>query len=203
MRIVVHAISTAGRVRYANEDRFLIACSRETPTPSSGHASSFRDFSGNGVVAVADGMGGGQAGQFASQRALEVLATCIDGDDSSLPLAARISVGLIEANSALRSASEADPELAGCGSEAALLAVLDSDVCLARIGNATIFIVRNGEVYEPLRQLRWLDFLWCGSPPESFPKSGPEVRSLMFPVSLGGHHGAPASIARARRRAAG
>ncbi len=200
MKLVVHAESTRGVVRHANEDRFLISDDSAGSILSVDDCAATQTLSLNYVVAVADGMGGAEAGKFASGEALDSLRPLVSDSTAVSPLTARVQHAIAEANTKIMTASKQHPGLAGCASDVALFVTNGTDAVLARIGDSTVFVIRDGVVSEPVRQLCWLQFIWCGKPPDSFPKLPPEARSLTEPVCLGTHFGAPASIARFRPR---
>ena len=93
------AASDTGRVRQANEDSYLVV---------------------DGLFAVADGMGGHQAGEVASHLALETLQTEFTAAGTDVLVRA-----VENANHALVSRSTADPELAGMGTTLVAMALVD------------------------------------------------------------------------------
>jgi PPM family protein phosphatase len=112
------ALSDIGLQRSTNEDAFLA-------TPP--------------LFAVADGMGGAQAGEVASRTALEVLGRAIDGG-RELADAAQ------EANLRVFSLAEDDPSRAGMGTTLTVLRLLEGNerAELVHVGDSRAYLLRDG-----------------------------------------------------------
>jgi protein phosphatase len=100
----VGATTHTGQVRPANEDSLLV-----TPT----------------VFVVADGMGGHEAGEVASQIAVERIAELLDGDE--LPSAETVVAAIRTANGDIYRAAIANPGQAGMGTTITAIAVIGDD----------------------------------------------------------------------------
>lgn len=95
------------------------------------------------LFVVADGMGGHNAGDFASKYAVEVIAREIAASGDTEPPA--IMRGAIEkANQELLAASEADPRLAGMGTTAVLASVEGRTLWIANVGDSRLYLVDDG-----------------------------------------------------------
>jgi PPM family protein phosphatase len=116
VRIQVGACTDVGRVRDGNEDAYLA-----------------RDP----LFAVADGMGGHQGGEVASNLALEKLERATDGD-SDLAGVVR------EANRAVFEQAAQDPGLAGMGTTLTAVRVQDERLHLAHVGDSRMYLLRDG-----------------------------------------------------------
>ena len=117
MRFRVGARTDVGRVRSGNEDSFMV----EEP-----------------LFAVADGMGGHQGGEVASNLALETLAPVAAGGD--LPETVR------KANrEVFRKASE-DPNLSGMGTTLTAILADGDEFRVAHIGDSRLYLLRDGEL---------------------------------------------------------
>ena len=117
------ARSDVGRVRLGNEDRYLA----RPP-----------------VFAVADGMGGHEAGEVASAMAVEAIEHAISaqaiGDADALVAA------LVEANAEIRTRGSREPELDGMGTTCTA-ALIDRDVVwLAHVGDSRAYLLRAGQL---------------------------------------------------------
>jgi protein phosphatase len=122
--VELSARSDVGRVRAHNEDRYLAA-------PP--------------LLAVADGMGGAQAGEVAAGVAVEHLEGL--GPEPS-PDALRAAI--VEANEAIRRMAAEDPERAGMGTTVTAALLGDGGrLELMHVGDSRAYLLRAGE----LRQL--------------------------------------------------
>jgi PPM family protein phosphatase len=130
MRISTFAATDVGQVRRGNEDSH---------------------FRGATVVAVADGLGGHQAGEVASAIAIEPLAE-LDGQAFPTPEEAREAlVGAIrKANQAVIAKAVSDSAFWGMGTTMTAAAVAgDRWLQLAHVGDSRAYLLRGGR----LRQL--------------------------------------------------
>ena len=123
-KIVVAAATDVGRVRAGspNEDGYLDQIDRL------------------GLVAVADGMGGHQAGEVASATALEALRAAVASGE---PLREAIE----GANEAVLEKSESDHELHGMGTTltAGMLGT-DGSLTIGHVGDSRAYLMRGGEL---------------------------------------------------------
>lgn len=137
------ALTDRGAVRERNEDSYYLdgVC-----PPGEGKLCSAGPM-GGGVVAVFDGLGGEQAGDYASQTAAKLLdgyrsalRSCRDGERVKA-LAERY---LSEANAAMRARGAA---LGGsCGSTLALLVFRSGTAHLLNLGDSRIYLLRGGRL---------------------------------------------------------
>jgi serine/threonine protein phosphatase PrpC len=118
LRVRVGACTDVGRVREGNEDAYMV-----------------RDP----LFAVADGMGGHQGGEVASNLALERLERATDGD-SDLADVVR------EANRAVFEQAAQDPGLAGMGTTLTAVRVQDERLHLAHVGDSRMYLLRDGRL---------------------------------------------------------
>jgi len=123
LRIVEQAyMSDTGRQRTANEDSF---------------------FAGSPVFAVADGMGGAQAGEVASRIAAESFAPADRGESS--PEAYLRSVAE-EANRRIHGLAEEDEARTGMGTTFTAALVDGDDVSVAHVGDSRAYVFRDGDL---------------------------------------------------------
>ena len=129
-RVTAAAATDVGQLREGNEDSF---------------------FAGASVFAVADGMGGHQAGEVASALALEPLRD-VDGRD--FPDAQTASSALVaaieEANRRVVERSLSDPDLRGMGTTLTAVVVHGDHLVAAHVGDSRAYLLRAGE---PISQL--------------------------------------------------
>jgi protein phosphatase len=121
LRVAEHAeLTDTGRQRRANEDAFLARAP---------------------LFAVADGMGGAQAGEVASATAIEVLSGGL-GDGESVEQ--RLSASVRQANSQIHALSVADDERAGMGTTVTAAYVGENNVTLVHVGDSRCYRWRDG-----------------------------------------------------------
>ncbi len=114
--------SDTGRQRRANEDSLMV----RSP-----------------LFVVADGMGGAQAGEVASQVAAQTFAEGLP--DGSEPEAALAGLAQ-EANRRIHELSHANAEHAGMGTTLTAIYVGELEVAIAHVGDSRAYCMRNGEL---------------------------------------------------------
>lgn len=121
MKLVVGERTDKGRVREGNEDERLIDRRMD-------------------LYAVADGMGGHQAGEVASQTAIEALRAAVANGTS-------IRDAITQANEAVLERSAGDERLRGMGTTmtAATLAA-GGTLLIGHVGDSRAYLVRDGEL---------------------------------------------------------
>jgi PPM family protein phosphatase len=115
-------LSDTGRQRTANEDSF---------------------FAAGDVYAVADGMGGAQAGEVASKIAAESIAPDERGDASPEAFLRSIAE---EANRRIHALSEEDSSRSGMGTTFTAALVEGDEVSLGHVGDSRAYVFRDGEL---------------------------------------------------------
>jgi protein phosphatase len=133
----VGSATDVGRVRDSNEDALLTVPAAERP--------------GSVLVAVADGMGGHQAGEVASAIAVESL-----GRDAQTQTETDLADAVVRANAAIWEAACADTEKEGMGTTLVCALVADSgEVTVANVGDSRAYAVASGEA-----RLLTIDHTW-------------------------------------------
>jgi len=128
--------SDPGCVRRRNEDSILVR------TPAGG-----REKSRNLLAVVADGMGGHQAGDRASQLAVATIGQTFAAAD--LPPDQALVAAFEAANGLILNEASHDAALAGMGTTATALAISDGRAWLAHVGDSRLYRLRD----ERLEQL--------------------------------------------------
>jgi serine/threonine protein phosphatase PrpC len=118
--------SDTGRARRENEDSF---------------------YARSPMFAVADGMGGAQAGEVASQTAVEVLQQGLPERGGSVE--ERLRELVEEANARINALSRADDQRAGMGTTMTLAYVGEQELSVAHVGDSRLYRLRDG-VFERL-----------------------------------------------------
>ena len=126
MPVAAYAVaSDTGRRRRRNEDNYVVA-------PP--------------LFAVADGMGGAQAGEVASRLA----ASALEGEDSDgLQGLERIDALIQEANRRIYDRASTDPAASGMGTTMTVALVEEMTVAIGHVGDSRAYLVR-GEQMEQL-----------------------------------------------------
>lgn len=103
-------------------------------------------FSGTTVFAVADGMGGHQAGEIASEEAVKPLAE-LDGRTFDEPDAATEALreAIRAANRSVVDKAEANSEYSGMGTTLTAVMVRDGRLHLAHVGDSRAYLLRSDE----------------------------------------------------------
>ncbi|HDP33748.1 MAG TPA: Stp1/IreP family PP2C-type Ser/Thr phosphatase [Candidatus Hydrogenedentes bacterium] len=136
----IQVITDVGKKRQNNEDSCLLF------VPES---ESMRDSRGV-LVAVADGMGGASAGEYASRTALQCLVKKFYDKNlhTLVPNALKLSVEC--ANEYVFDEAEANPDYAGMGTTISALTILGNWAYMAQVGDSRIYLKRASQ---PLKQL--------------------------------------------------
>jgi PPM family protein phosphatase len=115
-------VTDTGRKRRRNEDSYVVA-------PP--------------LFAVADGMGGAQAGEVASKLAAAALE---DTDHGQLRGEEGVVALIQEANRRVYERSNEDPAASGMGTTMTVALVEDSDVRIGHVGDSRAYLVRDGRM---------------------------------------------------------
>ena len=123
MSVAAYAGATdTGRKRRRNEDAYVVA-------PP--------------LFAVADGMGGAQAGEVASKLAATVLE---DTDAGALSGRGRIVSLFQEANKRVYDRSNTDPSVSGMGTTMTVALIEGNEVTIGHVGDSRAYLVRDGKL---------------------------------------------------------
>ncbi len=123
LRVVEHAHRTdTGRQRNANEDAY---------------------FARGPLFAVADGMGGAQAGEVASRLAAESFEPVQRGEESPEAYLRAIAR---TANARIHRLAQADSSRSGMGTTLTAALVEDDEVSFAHVGDSRAYVFRDGEL---------------------------------------------------------
>jgi protein phosphatase len=119
LRLIAGSATDVGRVRTGNEDAYLVD-------------------GGIGLIAVADGMGGHQAGEVASSTALEALRAAVNSGEA-------LREAIVAANDAVFEKSGADEGLRGMGTTlTAGTMAAGGTLLIGHVGDSRAYLVRGG-----------------------------------------------------------
>jgi protein phosphatase len=151
--ITVHGVSNVGHVRTTNEDAMIWDLEI-------------------GLVAVADGMGGHQAGEVASRIALDSILSFMQKsaatDDVTWPFginpdlsvsANRLLTALRIGNLKVFQCSEEAPDYAGMGTTVVAILVDGETVTYASVGDSRLYAFANGRLRQLTRDDSWVMML--------------------------------------------
>ena len=124
----VYAITDIGRVRALNEDSY------------------YAPLEGERFCAVADGMGGHNAGEVASAMAVQVFSEYMREVESIT--AQSMYTAVERANSEVFRAAMENDGMSGMGTTFSALAQQDGEVLLAHVGDSRIYLVRHGAILQ-------------------------------------------------------
>ena len=122
------ALTDTGRVRTANQDYVYASVEPVGSLPN--------------LFVVADGMGGHQAGDYASRYIVENLVTYLQYAENSqiVPL---LREGILKVNTMLYQESKEKPELSGMGTTLVAAVADENTLYVANVGDSRLYLVRD------------------------------------------------------------
>ena len=120
-------ISDTGKVRQNNEDSFLV-CEKLK------------------LFAVADGMGGHNAGEIASQLALKVLEEVIKDTGNAMDEPSRLKLAVQAANSRIFALSQKNSTYRGMGTTTTVCWLREKELFIAHVGDSRAFLISDGMI---------------------------------------------------------
>lgn len=139
-------VSDVGRAREHQEDTAAVF------TPPDATVLAQRGY----LLVVADGMGGHNAGEIASQTAVAELERMYyrgSGDD----LASGLNQAVHAANQAVYKLAQADARHQGMGTTVAAAVVHARDLWVANVGDSRIYLVRGGQITQITHDHSWVE----------------------------------------------
>jgi len=92
------------------------------------------------LFVVADGMGGHNAGDYASRFCVEFFKQQIEESNLELPVSS-IEAALKETNASLKSIADEQAELEGMGTTFVVATILDKEMYVANIGDSRLYVI--------------------------------------------------------------
>lgn len=132
--VEVAALSHPGERREINEDNYSVTAYHldDSKVPAL-------------VAIVADGIGGHQAGEVASDLTVDTIVERVAVSDGSDPLAA-MRAGIVEASQAVHQAANQDEGRQGMGSTVAAASLIGDRLYVAYVGDSRIYLQRSGVI---------------------------------------------------------
>lgn len=140
MRLVSYALTDVGRKREHNEDSYLLAPEL-------------------GLFAVADGMGGHQAGERASRMAVEQLKESMALPALDAPrdeVLGQLRQAMIQTGASIFDASQGDPDLAGMGTTLTALLFFGGRAFVTHVGDSRAYLYRDGRAQQLTDDHSWV-----------------------------------------------
>ncbi|WOO36498.1 Stp1/IreP family PP2C-type Ser/Thr phosphatase [Anaerocolumna sp. AGMB13020] len=94
---------------------------------------------------VADGMGGHNAGDYASRFCVETFIEIIEKTEVSQPVGA-MSQGILLTNERLLKEADSKPELQGMGTTFVVATVINNNLYVANVGDSRLYLIRNKNI---------------------------------------------------------
>lgn len=94
---------------------------------------------------VADGMGGHNAGDYASRQATETMLSYIEKSDYENPVTV-LKYAIIRANERLIVDAQKNPELAGMGTTIVACVIVDGHLYVANMGDSRLYLITGDEI---------------------------------------------------------
>lgn len=108
------------------------------------------------LFAVADGLGGHEAGEVASQLALEILQREMEQAPGTWALTKQLRRAVQEVNLALHTKGLAVPELRGMATTLTATAVVGGTLVAAHVGDCRLLLLRDGGVTQLTKDHTWV-----------------------------------------------
>ena len=99
---------------------------------------------------VADGMGGHNAGDYASRYTIETIVDEISKSNDESPVFV-LEKAIKRANSLIRQKSEEETELNGMGTTVVAATIEGNKLCVANVGDSRLYIINNREIRQSTR----------------------------------------------------
>ena len=136
------SITDIGRKRKVNQD-FVYSSERFVgPLPN--------------LFLVADGMGGHNAGDYASRLAVETIVERSSGSLETNPLRV-LDEAVQSANGLVRKRAQETPELQGMGTTGVAAVIDGRELYVANVGDSRLYIVNSGEIRQITKDHSWVE----------------------------------------------
>ncbi len=105
---------------------------------------------------VADGMGGHQAGDYASKCAIETIVDYIESSPDTEPIPV-LEKAIRRANTVVRVFSQTDENLKGMGTTVVAATIQGDKMCVANVGDSRLYVVGDREIKQITRDHSWVE----------------------------------------------
>jgi len=108
-----------------------------------------------GLLVVADGMGGHNAGEVASALAVKVIREVFEGS-GDVPSETLLTHAVQSANERILSAAAEQPAHSGMGTTVVAVAIVDDHAFYTSVGDSRVYLWRGGRLTQLTRDDSWL-----------------------------------------------
>ena len=137
-----YALTDTGRVRYMNQDYIYSSPEKVGTLPN--------------LFLVADGMGGHQAGDYASRYAVEKLVIYLNRLCDGSPVR-QLKQGIAEVNAGLYEESLKNTELRGMGCTLVAAVIEDETLYVANVGDSRLYLIHHGNIRQVTRDHSYVE----------------------------------------------
>jgi protein phosphatase len=150
LHIRAYGQTDMGLVRKNNEDAFLIVDLTEGHEKTGSSALNFVASERGGLLMVADGMGGAEAGEVASRMAVESVCRYLQSEryDSRKSFILSLKNSIERANVDIRQESEKNEERKGMGTTLTAAGVFGGELFFAQVGDSRGYLIRNSAIVQ-------------------------------------------------------
>lgn len=136
IEVLAASLSTSGRSREINEDSLTVVCPEEP---------AIRERKGH-LIAVADGLGGHEAGQIASATAIQALVDAYYAPTSPSRVEPALQHAVQVANLKVHEVARADPAYRGMQTTLSALVLAGGFAYVAHVGDSRVYLKRPGKL---------------------------------------------------------
>lgn len=126
-----HAITDVGRMRSQNQDNVYGTTSPIGTLPN--------------LFLVADGMGGHNAGDYASRRAIELVKESVEQSPGTEPVEV-LRTAITTANDMLFSEARQQEEKSGMGTTFVAATIVNEELLVANVGDSRLYVLHDGQL---------------------------------------------------------
>lgn len=141
--MIFYTASDTGRIRTQNED-FCYASDEKLGIL-------------NNLFVVCDGMGGHNAGEYASEGAVRMMTDAISEAVNAFDPYDALSTGIEAANRAIHQRSVDDPSKAGMGTTLVAATIYGEDLYIANVGDSRLYIFESGSLRQITRDHSYVE----------------------------------------------
>jgi serine/threonine protein phosphatase PrpC len=148
-KIAIAYLTDTGMVRKSNQDSFIIAdLNNEKQLNPSGDLPPSSIGANGWLLAVADGMGGAQAGDIASRMATEQIASRLTADSNDQPVASRLRNSIKTANREIWELAGSRMEYKGMGTTLTAAIIQNGRAIIGQVGDSRGYLIRKGHIHQ-------------------------------------------------------